>query len=177
MVKNIRILDRQFVPAGTLVLEQGEIGSRAYMIESGGVEVFMRDEDGKELILSRLGAGSMVGEMAAMGDGKRSASARTSEDSVLITISAHDLHASMKASDGLYKRLMHMMVSRMRDTNMKLLKKEQELGDVEKAARKNLEDVASHLSSRRNILEKEVAPLFMKADAEKQRSLDSQKDQ
>jgi CRP-like cAMP-binding protein len=159
MSRNIKILDRQFIPAGTLVIEQGAVGSRAYMIESGALEVFVKDDDGNEIVLSSLGPGSMVGEMAAMSDGQRSASARTTEDSVLIGISAHDLHTSMCASDGLYKRLMRMMASRMKDTNMKLLKKEQQLSEVEKASRINLDSVAAHLSAKQEKLQNEILPM------------------
>ncbi len=158
MSRNIKILDRQFVPAGTIVIEQGTMGSRAYMIESGTIEVFVKDDDGNEIILSQLGAGSMVGEMAAMSDGVRTASARTKEDSVLVSISAHALHTSMTASDGLYKRLMNMMASRMKDTNMKLLKKEQQLTDVEKAARQNIDDVEAHLSDKQKKLREKIGP-------------------
>src|SRR5947209_5491865 len=101
MTKNIKILDRQFIPAGTVIIEQGTMGSRAFMIETGGVEVFVKDESGNEMTLSELGPGAMVGEMAALSDGLRTASVRTSEDSVIVTIPAHDLNASMKASEGL----------------------------------------------------------------------------
>lgn len=160
MTKNIKILDRQFVPVGTVIIEQGTIGSRAFMVESGSLEVFMKDEGGNEITLSDLGPGAMVGEMAALSDGLRTASVRTKEDAVLITIPAHDLHASMKASDGLYKRLIRMMTARMKETNMKLLHKEQQLADVEKASRENVENVAAYLSDKQKKLKKELEPML-----------------
>jgi len=163
MTRNIKILDRQFVPAGTVIIQQGSIGNRAFMIESGGVEVFMKDENGREMTLSELGPGAMVGEMAALSDEVRSASVRTREDSVLISIPAHDLHSSMKASDSLYKRLIRMMTARMKDTNMKLMHKEQQLADAEKASRTNLENVATYLSSKQDKLQKQLAPMIDQA--------------
>src|SRR4051812_30614964 len=160
MTRNIKILDRQFVPAGTLIIEQGTLGTRAFMIETGGLEVFIVDEQGNELSLTSLGPGAMVGEMAALSDGLRTASVRTSEDSVIITIPAHDLHSSMKASEGLYKRLIRMMMTRMNDTNMKLLQKEQQLADIEKASRENIENVAAYLSDKQRKLKKELVPML-----------------
>jgi CRP-like cAMP-binding protein len=165
MTRNIKILDRQFVPAGTLIIEQGSIGNRAFMVESGGVEVFIKDENGNEMILSELGTGAMVGEMAALSDGRRSASVRTKQDCVLISIPAHDLHSSMKASDSLYKRLISMIMARMKDTNMMLLHKEQQLADSEKASRLNLENVAAYLSSKQDKLQKQLIPILGQAKA------------
>jgi CRP-like cAMP-binding protein len=159
MSQSTRILDRKFVPAGTLIIKQGTMGNRAYMIESGIVDVFVTDADGNETILSQLGPGSLLGEMAAISEGQRSASARAREDSVVIAITAQELQASMRASDGMYKRLMRMMVDRMKDTNQKLIKKDQQLADIEKAARENLENVAAHLAAKQEKLEKEIPPL------------------
>jgi CRP-like cAMP-binding protein len=155
-----KILDRQFVRAGTVIIQQGTMGSRAFMVESGSVEVFIKDPNGTEMILSDLGAGSMVGEMAALSDGLRSASVRTKEDCVLIAIPAHDLHSSMKASDSLYKRLIRMMTARMKDTNMKLLRKEQQLADAEKTSRDNVENVAAYLHTKQDKLEKQLIPML-----------------
>jgi len=163
MSHNIKILDRQFVPAGTLIIEQGTMGNRAFMVESGHVEVFMKDEHGNEMTLSELGAGSMVGEMAVLSDGVRSASVRTKDDCVLISIPAHDLQSSMKASDSLYKRLIKMMTTRMKETNMKLLLKDKQLADIEKASRVNLENVATYLSSKQEKLQKQLAPIIGQA--------------
>jgi len=160
MTRNIKILDRQFVPAGTVIIEQGSVGNRAFMVETGSVEVFIKDEAGNEMILSDLGPGAMVGEMAALSDGQRSASVRTKEDCVIVSIPAHDLHASMKASDSLYKRLIGMMTKRMKETNMKLLHKEQQLADAEKASRMNLENVATYLSAKQDKLQKQLAPII-----------------
>ena len=61
MSQNIKILDRHFVPAGTIIIEQGALGSRAYMIESGCLEVFVKDAEGNEIILTELGPGCLVG--------------------------------------------------------------------------------------------------------------------
>jgi CRP-like cAMP-binding protein len=160
MSKNIKILDRQFFPAGSVIMEQGTMGSRAFMVESGSVEVFVKDAGGNETLLSEMGPGAMVGEMAALSDDVRSASVRTKEDSVLVTIPAHDLHSSMKASDALYKRLIRMMSVRMKETNMRLLQKEQQLAETEKAASESIQNIASYLSQKQDKMRNELAPLL-----------------
>ncbi len=166
MAHGTKILDRQFIPAGTLVIEQGAQGNRAFLIESGAVEVFVRNPNGSETLLAELGAGAMVGEMAALSEGVRSASVRTKADCVLIGIPAHDLTTSMKASESLYKRLIRMMSSRMKDTNMKLLQREQQLAEAEKASRRNVDSVAAYLSEKQSKIQKELAPAFALPKAE-----------
>lgn len=157
-----KVLDRQFFPAGALVIEQGTVGNRAFMVESGVVEVFVKDGNGKELILSRLGPGALVGEMAVMSDGFRSASVRTREDCILVAISASEMHASLRSSENLYKRIMRMVVERVKDTNVKLIEKERELAELEKLSRQNLEEVAAHLAARQTRLKEELIPAINK---------------
>ena len=178
MSRHIKILDRQFIPAGTVVIEQGTLGNRAFMIESGSVEVFMIDPHGKELILAELGIGALVGEMAAMSEGLRSASVRAKGDCVLVTISAHDLQESLKASNNLYKRMMRMMTERMRDTNVKLMQKERELAAVTQASHAALQSVALNVAAKHEKLQNEITPLLdaIKGSAEKFQFSDFKRD-
>lgn len=178
MSRNIKVLDRQFVPAGTVIIEQGTAGCRAFMVESGKLEVYITDPPGKEMILSELGPGALVGEMAAMSDGLRSASVRTKEDCVLITLSGRALEESLKNSDNMYKRMMRMMSDRMRDTNMKLMHKEQELAAATQSSQAALQNVAAHIAERQEKLQKEISPLidYIKTTADKFQISDFKKD-
>src|SRR5688500_20399209 len=49
-------------PRGSMILTQGDEGEALYLIRSGQVKVSVVAEDGREVILSVLGAGSFFGE-------------------------------------------------------------------------------------------------------------------
>lgn len=73
---------RQSLPSGTLVFSEGDEADSFYIIESGGVRVFFRN-DGKDTPLSTLGGGDYFGEMALLNQDRRSASVITLEDTTL----------------------------------------------------------------------------------------------
>jgi CRP-like cAMP-binding protein len=120
MSSNIKILNREFVPAGTLVIEQHTCGNRAFVIESGKVEVFSRDKKGNELHLAELGPESIVGEIASISDGLRTANVRTIDDCVLVYISAHELQTSMTKSEKFAEKIKSLVRERHKATKEKI---------------------------------------------------------
>lgn len=146
MPRDVKILDRQYFPAGTLVIQQGTFGNKAYVIESGEVEVFVNDAHGNPVAIGTLGPKDMFGEMAVVREERRSANVRTTKDSVLIIVSAHEFHESMTASGNFFSRIMSMTTQRMKDTSTKLMKKERKLAAIEKAAPMSLKNVALNVS-------------------------------
>lgn len=163
MSKQVKILDRRYVPAGELVIEQGCIGNRAFLIESGKVEVFMKDKKGRVIKIADVGPGGIIGEMALIDGGERSASIRTLEDSVLVTISAKDLEESIGQKDGLFQKMMKLMSSRLKDTNAQLLRQKSELAEIEEAAQLTVNNIAAHIpENKQKAFKKEVVPLLDK---------------
>lgn len=161
MTKKTKILDRRFVPAGEMVIEQGNIGNRAFLIESGRVEVFMRDDGGRTVKIAEAGPGAIVGEMALITGAERSASIRTLENSVLIVISAKDIEETVGQPQGLFQHVMRLMAERLRDTNALLLKQKTELADIEEAARMTVRNVSLHVpDSKQAAFKQEMVPLL-----------------
>jgi len=78
------------VPAKQLVVEEGEISSNLYIIESGEVEVFINSDSGNKFVLRTMTSGSYFGELAFLENSKRTASVMTSKDSHLFEISGQD---------------------------------------------------------------------------------------
>ena len=160
MRREIKILGREFVPAGTLIIEQGTMGNRAFFIESGEVEVFIY-EGGKAVTIANLGAESIVGEMALLIDEKRSANVRTVKDSILITIPAHDLHKSMRRSESLYKRVMNTLHERREDIREKLTKNEINSDVTKKPVKLTVKNIGLHISdAKQPQFRKEITPLI-----------------
>lgn len=67
------IYGRDF-PAGAVVFEEGDPGSRMYVIQSGEVRI-LKIVSGREIELARLTAGEAFGEMALLEGQPRSATA------------------------------------------------------------------------------------------------------
>jgi CRP/FNR family transcriptional regulator, cyclic AMP receptor protein len=80
------IASEELVDAGEIVIEQNSIGSRAYTIAEGSVEVFIRGLGNdpsaidNERVLVILGKGQVFGEMALIDQGYRSASVRAGRE-------------------------------------------------------------------------------------------------
>ncbi len=61
---------------GSVIIEQGTLGSSAYFIRVGEVEVVRRREQDGEEVLGKLGVGDYFGEMALLSNQPRNASVR-----------------------------------------------------------------------------------------------------
>ncbi|MED5463691.1 MAG: cyclic nucleotide-binding domain-containing protein, partial [Myxococcota bacterium] len=77
------MLDREEVQADTVIVREGDVGDRFYLIESGEVSVERDDEDA---VLNNLGPGEFFGEMALLWDVPRTASVRTTEPTVVLSL-------------------------------------------------------------------------------------------
>lgn len=61
------------VPAGHIIVRQGDPGDGFYLINSGRVRVYRKSSEGMEIILSELGTGESFGEMSLVTGEPRSA--------------------------------------------------------------------------------------------------------
>jgi cAMP-dependent protein kinase regulator len=84
------------VPAGHVVIEEGQEGSEAYIVARGELEVSRRapEEDGKPpLMLARLSSGALFGEMALLSRAPRAARVVASRPSILLVATREALEA------------------------------------------------------------------------------------
>lgn len=79
----------QSVPKNVIVITEGEFTRSLYVILSGKVKVFLKDENGKEMVLDVKGPGDYFGEMV-LDEGPRSASVVTIEPCQFAVISMAD---------------------------------------------------------------------------------------
>ena len=70
---------RVFAPGDTIV-QQGALGNSFYFILDGEVEVYTRRNLGVEALIDRLGPGRQFGELALLGDRRRTATVRAAGD-------------------------------------------------------------------------------------------------
>ena len=145
MKNNTVILERRFIPKGQIIIQNGEYGQEAFLIQSGQVQVFIAKDD-KDVELARLEAGQIVGEMAFISDGPRTASVRATQDCNLIVISRQQFQEKLKESDPTVRALVHMLSQRIVDANNTLLNKKSDLEDLKETSRIIYQNIAVKLS-------------------------------
>ncbi len=101
-------------PKGSLILTQGDEGETLFLIRSGQVKVTVVAEDGRQVILSVLGAGSFFGEMALIDDEPRSAHVIAMEESALLALRREDFRAQLARSPELGIALLRELSRRLR---------------------------------------------------------------
>jgi CRP/FNR family transcriptional regulator, cyclic AMP receptor protein len=101
-----QLADTVDVPAGHVLMRQGASGGEMFVIASGEVVV---DRDGNEV--ATLGPGSVVGEMALLSEGPRTATVTTTEPSTLFVLAHREFHSLMHTSaavrDCVFKAVAH----------------------------------------------------------------------
>lgn len=80
----------QTVPAQTLIFREGDPGDNFYIVSSGKVRVYKKNERGIERDLSILGPGESFGEMALLTGEPRTANVETLEESRLMVVPKDD---------------------------------------------------------------------------------------
>jgi CRP/FNR family cyclic AMP-dependent transcriptional regulator len=78
--------ERITLRAGTTLFKQGEVADAAYILETGGVQIF-KMISGKRIVLGTVREWSLFGEMGLIDDSPRMASAYVTEDSTCTVIS------------------------------------------------------------------------------------------
>jgi putative ABC transport system ATP-binding protein len=66
------------IPAGAIVIRQGDEADRFYIITSGQAEVLLEHPGGQEILVDTLGPGRYFGEIALLQGGRRTATVRAS---------------------------------------------------------------------------------------------------
>lgn len=111
------IMQREVKGEGDLFFREGDEANCAYIIQSGEVEIFMRDGD-RELSLSRIGKNGLFGELGLLDSGPRSASARATCLTTVIVVSRPKFEQKLAKADPFLKALLSMLAERLRFTSV-----------------------------------------------------------
>ena len=96
--------------AGRVLIEQGQPGREAFIITKGIAKV---SRGGKTL--AKVGAGEMVGELALLDNGPRTASVVCETDVEAVVISQKHLHGVLHEVPSLARKLLSTLAGRIRD--------------------------------------------------------------
>ncbi|MFT3955036.1 MAG: cyclic nucleotide-binding domain-containing protein [Piscinibacter sp.] len=87
-------------PANAVIINEGDAADSLFIVLAGRVKVYAANKAGKEVILSTLGPGEYVGELALDG-GTRSASVMTMEPTRCAVVTGASLRDFLAAHPGL----------------------------------------------------------------------------
>ena len=129
------VLERRFVPKDAVIIEQGEQGNCAFLVQSGSVLIFTNKEGkeekkGAQIDLAKIGTGSIFGEMALLFDGPRTASAKALEDCNLIVLTRQVFDNKMEKSDPTVRALLKMLTQRIINSNNTVINKKSDINDL-----------------------------------------------
>jgi nitrite reductase/ring-hydroxylating ferredoxin subunit len=111
--------EKQFA-AGDLIVEEGRTGNGLYVVLSGSVEVIKGLGGSKTERVAVLGPGEPFGEMALLGDWKRSASVRAIDDVTCVGMDRWAFLAHLKNEPNMAIRMLQMLAERLLQTNARL---------------------------------------------------------
>lgn len=98
------------MPAGTLIVDQGQTGREAFVVLEGTVTV---KRNGKKV--ASLGPGAVVGELSLLDHGPRTATAVCETDCTLLLLSQRHFMAVVDEVPALSHKLMASLAGRIRE--------------------------------------------------------------
>ncbi len=112
--------------AGEVIFSEGDAGDIMYVVTEGLVQIQKRTSSGP-LLLSKLGPGEFIGEMAVIDKTRRSATAVAIEPTTLLVYPAQEIEQLIANHPSVGVRMIELLAIRLRKTNEKL-KREVERG-------------------------------------------------
>ncbi|MEM9724172.1 MAG: EAL domain-containing protein [Pseudomonadota bacterium] len=106
---------RRAFPAGAVICEEGAPGDCAYIIEKGAIEIVIH-RDGQDIVLARRGVGAVLGEMALLDAGPRSATMRAVDDCVMLVLTNAQLQTRLQELDPVLRMVLSVVLKRFRDS-------------------------------------------------------------
>jgi CRP-like cAMP-binding protein len=103
------LADEVMVPAGKVLMRQGDSGSDMMVVVRGSVAV---ERDGNRL--NTLGAGDFFGEIALVDGGPRTATVTAEQPTTLLVITHRDFHAMMDEFPEVAEQVLNALANRVR---------------------------------------------------------------
>lgn len=102
---------------GARLFSTGDCGDASYLLLSGELEVGLSRADGGDTWLASLTSGSVIGDMAVLDGGPRSADVTATRASVLLRLHRAAVLAVLTAEPEAALQLVKMLVDRLRSVN------------------------------------------------------------
>ncbi|HYH39787.1 MAG TPA: cyclic nucleotide-binding domain-containing protein [Azospirillum sp.] len=113
MTAHAKSVDHRRFPAGTVLVRQGDTGDCGWILESGEVEVVLETPAGAKR-LAVLGPGALVGEMALIDAGVRSATVTALTDVTALELTGSMVRRHIEAGPPLASYLLSSLITAIR---------------------------------------------------------------
>lgn len=107
-------------PAGSLLFNCGDPGDALFIIHSGEVEIFFKDNTGHRIVLEVAGPGAVFGELSLLDEGPRAASALATKDLEAFRLDRDHLERFLQRHPAAAMSLLSATGRRLRQTTEQL---------------------------------------------------------
>lgn len=108
------------IPAGQTVFHYGDPGDSLYVIRSGEVEIFFKDDTGERIVLEKAGVGDFFGELSLLDGGPRSASVEVTDELEALRVDREGLDGFLRQHPTAAIDLLTATGRRLRQTGERL---------------------------------------------------------
>jgi CRP-like cAMP-binding protein len=105
---------------GEAIFHQHDVGEGLYLVARGVVRIFLRSEDGQELTIARFEPGEFFGELAAIDEEPRSATAVASDATDLLVLHRSDFLSYLRARPEAAVFCLRILARRLRQADAQL---------------------------------------------------------
>ena len=109
------------VPAGTRLISRDETGGEVLFLVAGEARVMDQSVDGREITYARVGAGAVLGELAALDGGPRSASITALTDCRIAALPGDAFRALILRYPAIALGLLEQLARAIRSADLKLM--------------------------------------------------------
>lgn len=113
----MKFMKPRSIRRGTSLFHEGDTGDELYIISTGKLKVGRESSDGRENLLSVVGPGEIIGELALFDPGPRSSTVTAVSQSELLSLKHEDLLSWLKDRPQAAMNLLKALAQRLRRTN------------------------------------------------------------
>lgn len=114
-------LERRQFPSGAIMIAEGDTVGEMFIVQDGLAEVFIADRSGAEHLLSRIGAGGTLGEMALFTGQPASATVRAASNIEVLVLNNDEFQDIADRLPVIYRNLGVILSRRLNRTNTRWL--------------------------------------------------------
>jgi CRP-like cAMP-binding protein len=105
---------------GKIFYQPEDTSEVLFILKKGRVQLYRISPEGKKLVIATVGAGTIFGEMAIMGQQMHNTFAEAVEDCLLCVMSRHDVERLILSKPSVALRIMDVMANRLREAEIRM---------------------------------------------------------
>lgn len=113
----MKFMKPRSIRRGTSLFHEGDTGDELYIVSTGKLKVGRESPDGRENLLSVVGPGEIIGELALFDPGPRSSTVTAVSQSEVLSLKHEDLLSWLKDRPQAAMNLLKALAQRLRRTN------------------------------------------------------------